>query len=150
MTTETIISDSVEATWSAAEELTKKLPAGSMLALHGDLGSGKTCFVTGIARALQISEPITSPTFTLINEYSGTLPLYHMDLYRISQPDELFSLGLEDYFSGDGITVAEWAERAGDLLPQSTINITFEVLEKENSRRITIERHGSSNGTSKV
>jgi len=110
-----------------------------MLALHGDLGSGKTCFVTGIARALQITEPITSPTFTIINEYAGKMSLYHMDLYRISQPDELFSLGLEDYFSGDGITVAEWAERAGDLLPQSTINITFEVLEKENSRRITIE-----------
>jgi tRNA threonylcarbamoyladenosine biosynthesis protein TsaE len=139
MKTESFISDSVEDTWSIAEKLAEKLPPGSVLALHGDLGSGKTCFVTGIAQALGIDEPITSPTFTIINEYHGTLDLYHMDLYRISDPDELFSLGLDEYFNSKGITVAEWAERAGDLLPPTTINITFERLLAENSRKITIE-----------
>lgn len=141
MKTETIISESVEATWAVAERITKKLPAGSLLALHGDLGSGKTCFVTGVARALDISDPITSPTFTIINEYYGTHPLYHMDLYRISDPDELFSLGLDYYFNGGGITVVEWSERAGDLLPANTIHINFEVLDAPETRRITINHH---------
>ncbi len=139
MNSEIIISESVEETWDIAERLAKKLPTGSLLALHGDLGSGKTCFVTGVAHALEINEPITSPTFTIINEYYGTKPLYHMDLYRISDPDELFSLGLESYFNSDGITVVEWSERAGDLLPENTIHITFEVLDKPDSRCITIE-----------
>ena len=139
MKTETIISESVEDTWNVAERLAKKLHAGALLALHGDLGSGKTCFVTGVARALDITEPVTSPTFTIINEYKGTLPLYHMDLYRISDPDELFSLGLDYYFNSDGITVVEWSERAGDLLPENTVHITFEVLDKQDSRRITVE-----------
>ncbi len=138
MIPETIISESVEATWAIAERITQKLPSGSLLALHGDLGSGKTCFVTGIARALDISEPITSPTFTIINEYFGKQPLYHMDLYRISDPDELFSLGLDDYFNSKGITAVEWSERAGDLLPQNTIHIKLEVLDNPNTRRITI------------
>lgn len=138
MKPEIIISNSVESTWDIAERITKELSPGSLLALHGDLGSGKTCFVTGVARALAINEPITSPTFTIINEYYGSQPLYHMDLYRISDPDELFSLGLESYFTGNGITVVEWSERAGDLLPENTVHITFEVLDAPDTRRITI------------
>jgi tRNA threonylcarbamoyladenosine biosynthesis protein TsaE len=140
MKTETIHSDSAEATQALAERLMQNLPPGSVLALHGDLGSGKTCFVTGIARAINITEPITSPTFTMINEYNdGTLPLCHMDLYRIQDPDELFSLGLDDYLEYSGITILEWAERAGDLLPAQTIHIHFEVMETPTSRHITIK-----------
>ncbi len=138
MNKESIISDSVEATWDVAERITRDLPPGSLLALHGDLGSGKTCFVTGVARALKINEPITSPTFTIINEYYGTKPLFHMDLYRISDPDELFSLGLDSYFNSKGITVVEWSERAGDLLPKNTIHITLEVMENPDTRCITV------------
>jgi tRNA threonylcarbamoyladenosine biosynthesis protein TsaE len=138
MKSQSYISNSIEETHLIAEKLAASLPQGSLLALHGDLGSGKTCFVTGIARTLNIDYPITSPTFTIINEYPAPTPLYHMDLYRISCSDELFSIGLESYFSGDGITVVEWAERAGDLLPTTTININFEVLPDPDSRRITI------------
>jgi tRNA threonylcarbamoyladenosine biosynthesis protein TsaE len=140
MNTEIMLSDSVEATQAIAERVTPSLAPATVLALHGDLGSGKTCFVTGIARALGIDDPITSPTFTMINEYDGTRRLCHMDLYRIGDPDELFSLGLEDYIDNDGITIIEWAERAGDLLPEDTIHILFEVLDSPDSRRITINR----------
>ena len=139
MTNATVITNSVEATQAIAKRLAETLRPGSILALHGDLGSGKTCFVTGIARALAIPDAITSPTFTMINEYAGTLALCHMDLYRISAPDELFTLGLEDYFDSDGVTVIEWAERAGDLLPEDTIHILFEVLDAPDTRRIAIE-----------
>jgi tRNA threonylcarbamoyladenosine biosynthesis protein TsaE len=139
MTNETVITDSVDATQALAKRLASTLRPGSILALHGDLGSGKTCFVTGVARALEIPDAITSPTFTMINEYSGVLPLCHMDLYRITDPDELFTLGLDDYFDADGVTVIEWAERAGDLLPETTIHIIFEVLDALDARRITIE-----------
>jgi len=139
MRAEATVSDSVEMTQALAERLAALLRPGSTLALHGDLGSGKTCFVTGIARALGISDAITSPTFTMINEYQGRFPLCHMDLYRIREPDELFSLGLDDYLDGNSIVVVEWAERAGALLPEDTIHIHFEVLESPDTRRIMIE-----------
>ena len=139
MNSEIITTDSVEATQALAKRLAASLEPGCVLALHGDLGSGKTCFVTGIARALEIPDAITSPTFTMINEYAGTLGLCHMDLYRIAHPDELFTLGLDDYFDSNGVTVIEWAERAGDLLPEETIHILFEVLDAQDTRRITIE-----------
>ncbi len=140
MNTETAITNSVEATQGLARQLASSLCPGSVLALHGDLGSGKTCFATGIARALGIPDAITSPTFTMINEYEGQLPLCHMDLYRIADPDELFTLGLDDYFDSKGITLIEWAERAGDLLPESTIHVAFEVMDEPDTRRVTIEK----------
>lgn len=147
MNLETVITHNVKATQALAERLTATLPRRSVLALHGNLGSGKTCFVTGIARALNIAEAITSPTFTMINEYRGTRALCHMDLYRIHNVDDLFSLGLDDYFDQDGITVVEWAERAGDLLPPETIHILFDVLPARTTRRITIE---SSNPVNRI
>jgi len=140
MNTETIISNSVEETITAARGLAATLAPGAVLALHGDLGSGKTCFVSGIAEFLGIDDPITSPTFTIINEYEASLPLFHMDLYRISGPDEIFSLDLDSYLNANGITVIEWPERAGDLLPPDTINIHFETLTDQNTRRITISK----------
>ncbi len=139
MKTDSVITHSVEATQTLARQLAAALPPGAVIALHGDLGSGKTCFATGIARALEIPDAITSPTFTMINEYQGRLPLCHMDLYRIHDPDELFTLGLDDYFDSDGITLIEWAERAGDLLPETTTHVLFEVLDEPDTRRVTIE-----------
>ena len=130
-------SNSPEETQEIASELAKETAGRAVVALHGELGTGKTCFVHGIARELQIKKTITSPTFTVINEYTGKHPLYHMDLYRITNPDELISLGLDDYFDFDGITVIEWAERAGSLLPKNTIHIYFKVLDNPDSREIS-------------
>lgn len=132
------ITHSPEETQAVAVKLAKEVSGRAIIALHGDLGAGKTCFVHGIARELQISKTITSPTFTVINEYMGKHPLYHMDLYRISNPDQLISLGLDDYFDLDGITVIEWAERAGSLLPENTIHIYFKVLDDPDSRKIIL------------
>ena len=113
-----------EATQAIAKALGMTMPPGITLALHGPLGAGKTCFVKGLASALEIPHPITSPTFTIINEYQGRIPLYHIDLYRLSGPDEALALGLEDYLFGDGITAIEWPDRAGDLLlEEHTIHV---------------------------
>ena len=111
---------------------------GAVLALHGELGSGKTCFVQGLARALGIRQPVTSPTFTMVNEYSSRCPLVHMDLYRIHDPQELLSIDFENYLDTKGIIVIEWAERAGDWLPGNTMHIYFETGTELNKRTITM------------
>ena len=115
--------NSPEETWELAAELADELGAGTVIALHGDLGAGKTCFIQGLAAALGIDEPITSPTYTLIGEYEGRLPLHHIDLYRLSGPVEALGLGLEEYFDANGITAIEWAERAEGLLPPGLLHI---------------------------
>lgn len=115
--------NSPEETWALAAELAAELAPGTVIALHGDLGAGKTCLVQGLAAALEIDEPITSPTYTLIGEYEGRLPLHHIDLYRLSGPEEALGLGLEEYFEADGITAIEWAERAEGLLPPDLLHI---------------------------
>lgn len=131
-------SRSPQDTADLARRLAAGLKPGAVLALYGNLGSGKTCFVRGLAAALNITVPVTSPTFTLIHEYPSDPPLYHMDLYRLSGPDALYTLGLEDYFEGDGITVIEWAEHAEPLLPAHTIRLEFNVTTR-NTRLITIK-----------
>lgn len=108
------------------------------LALHGELGSGKTCFVQGLAQGLDVNRPVTSPTFTLVNEYPGTIPLYHMDLYRIAHPGELFALSLEEYFESRSIVAIEWAERAANLLPKDCIHVKFETTAIASERKISI------------
>lgn len=115
--------NSPEETWSLAAELADELGPGTVIALHGDLGAGKTCFIQGYAAALGIDEPITSPTYTLIGEYEGRLPLHHIDLYRLAGPEEALGLGLEEYFDVNGITAIEWAERAEGLLPPDMLHI---------------------------
>ena len=121
-----------------ASELAAKLKTGTILALHGELGSGKTCFVQGLARALGVRQPVTSPTFTIVNEYCGRCPLVHMDLYRISDPDELLSIDFENYLDTGGIIVIEWAERSGNWLPGNTMHIYFEIGTNLNQRTITM------------
>lgn len=139
MNSRTIISRGVADTHSLAAELINETHGRLVLALHGQLGAGKTCFVQGIAAALGIDRPVTSPTFIIINEYPALRPLYHIDLYRIASPDEALGIGLEDYLEADGVTAIEWAERAGDLLPADTVHIHFETLCDPGSRRIRID-----------
>ena len=111
----------------------------TVVALIGELGTGKTVFARGIAKALGIKENVTSPTFTLIHEYYGPIPLYHMDLYRLSSVQEILDIGVEDYFFSDGICLVEWAEKLGSLFPLDGIRVMIRHL--GNTRReIEIER----------
>ncbi|MGL4368791.1 MAG: tRNA (adenosine(37)-N6)-threonylcarbamoyltransferase complex ATPase subunit type 1 TsaE, partial [Spirochaetota bacterium] len=125
---EELILRSPEETEKLAEEMGRNARAGSCYALTGDLGCGKTLFTKAFARGMGIPEEITSPTFTLLEEYEGTPPLYHFDLYRIADPDELDMLFFEEYWEGRGVSVIEWAERAGNRLPDSTIRIFFTYI----------------------
>ncbi len=115
-----------------------RLQPGQVIALQGPLGSGKTTLVKGIARALGINEAVTSPSFTLISEYQGSVPLYHMDLYRIDDPEEFELLGAEELMYGRGITVIEWGEKIDELLPADSVSIEFR-MEEDGSRHITID-----------
>ncbi len=131
-------SGSVEETVETGRRLGQKLSAGAVVALYGDLGAGKTQFVRGIC-AGRGADPsvVTSPTFTLINEYESSIAVYHLDLYRISGPEEARRLGLDEYLFGQGITVIEWPEIIEDDLPLSTIRIHITHRSKE-SRRISL------------
>jgi tRNA threonylcarbamoyladenosine biosynthesis protein TsaE len=122
------------------------LAPGDLLALWGDLGAGKTLFARGIARGLgvPIETRITSPTFTLINEYEARLRLYHLDLYRISGPDELETLPWQESVFGEGVAVIEWPGRLGRLLPAERWDITF-VISGEESRKILVRPRGKKN-----
>ena len=135
-----IISVSAEQTWEIARFIGGKLRGGDVLALSGELGSGKTCFTGGLARGLGVSEKyqIISPTFTLINEYPARCKLYHFDVYRLNGYSEFEDLGYEEYFCSDGIVVIEWAEKIVKILPADTFFISFEYLD-ENRRRIIIK-----------
>ena len=131
---------SPEETWELAARLVDEFASGTVIALHGDLGAGKTCFVQGLAAALGIDEPITSPIYTLIGEYEGRLPLHHIDLYRLSGPEEVLGLGLEEYFDTLGITAIEWAERAEGLLPSDLLHIRITVDDATAARTFSIFR----------
>lgn len=139
---ETLTARDPNETQRIAAELVERAGTPAVFALHGDLGSGKTCFVGGIALALGIQRPVTSPTFTLVNEYPGPVPLYHIDLYRITTPDEALALGLDDYLEADGVTAIEWAERAHALLPARTVHVRFSCVEDPGHRQIVIQLPG--------
>ncbi len=130
------LSHSPEETRALAERLTEQLKPGDVLALHGDLGAGKTCFIQGLAQGLAVNQPVSSPTYTLVNEYSGVLPLYHIDLYRLRNADEALDMGLDEYLDGAGITAIEWAERAEAALPARTMHIHLRHGAAENVREI--------------
>jgi tRNA threonylcarbamoyladenosine biosynthesis protein TsaE len=119
--------------------LAESLAPGAVVALIGDLGAGKTTLTKAIAAGLGIEEPVTSPTFTIINEYaSGRMPLYHFDVYRIEDPDDMYELGFEGYFYGEGATVVEWADQIEELMPEDTRWIRLEYAENEDERIVTI------------
>lgn len=134
------ISHSPEETRTLARALARTLRPGDVLAFSGDLGSGKTCFISGLAQGLGISRSVHSPTFTLINEYTGSIPLYHMDLYRLSGPEEARGIDVDAYLDGAGVTAIEWAERIASILPERTIHIRMVAGTGDGDRLITIER----------
>ena len=118
-------------------EFAEKLKRGDVIALIGDLGAGKTTLSKAIAKGLGIEEHITSPTFTLINEYySGRLPLYHFDVYRIDDISEMDELGYEEYFFGDGVCIVEWADKVEEIIPEDAIKINIKHIEDQNVRMI--------------
>lgn len=135
------ISNSPAETKTAAAEIVKELKNGSVICMYGDLGAGKTAFVQGMATALGIDESVTSPTFTIVNEYYGTMPLYHFDVYRIGSSDEMYEIGFDEYINSDGISVIEWAELIEDILPDEYIKITItkDIAKGEDYREITAE-----------
>ncbi len=118
-------------------ELAGTLGPGAVIALIGDLGSGKTCLTQGICDGLGVTSYVTSPTFTLINEYQGRLSVYHFDLYRLDKPEELLDLGCEEYFYGSGVSIIEWAEKALSVLPEERMEIRIERT-GETERRLRI------------
>ena len=134
------ISNSPDETQAFAADMAKRLKAGDVLCLYGDLGAGKTAFVQGLAKGLGIDEPITSPTFTIVNEYEGRLPLYHFDVYRIADSDEMYEVGFDEYVYGEGVSVIEWPQLIADILPDKRYDIEIKKdLEKgENYREITV------------
>ncbi len=122
---------SPEETRLLGEVLAELAGEGALFALGGDLGAGKTVFTQGVARALGVADIVTSPTFTLVNEYSGKCPLYHVDLYRVEGPLDVWDLGLEDYLEGHGVVVVEWADKAGELLDLPRVwKLFFCILEE--------------------
>ena len=133
------VTHSAEETRQLGARLAEKLSAGAVLAFTGDLGAGKTAFTSGLARGLGIEERVTSPTFTIVNEYEGRIPLFHFDMYRLADEDELFDIGWEDYLSRGGVIAVEWSERIPGALPAETRWIRFARGDADDSRIITIE-----------
>lgn len=133
---------SEENTYEIGKQMAANSKPGDIFALSGDLGVGKTVFAKGFAEGLGIKENISSPTFTFVLVYeSGRMPLYHFDMYRIADPEELEEIGYEDYFFGEGVCLVEWPSRVEELLPENTVKVTIEKdLSKDFSyRKIVVE-----------
>lgn len=139
MTTETVVTRSEEETEALGERLGRDLGPGDVVALTGDLGAGKTVFVQGLVRGLGVRGRATSPTFVLVNEYRGRLPVHHVDAYRTGSLAELMDLGLPELFDEGGVTLVEWADRLAPLLPARTIHVHIEGAGDE-PRTISIRR----------
>lgn len=122
-----------------SERLGSLLQPGDVLALEGDLGAGKTTFTKGLAKGLNITRNVNSPTFTIIKEYQGRLPLYHMDVYRVE--DSFEDLGFDEYFEGNGVTVVEWAHLVKEQLPEELLTI-YLYLDDIDSRKLVLEPRG--------
>lgn len=135
----TIYTKSERETQELGRKLAKYVRPGMVLALYGGLGAGKTAFVRGLASGMGLTARVTSPTFTIVNEYQGEVPLYHFDMYRLSGSDELFEIGWEDYLSGGGVLAVEWSENVEDAFDESVVRIRVKRGESESERRIDIE-----------
>lgn len=119
------------------EKIGEQLKAGDVVALVGELGAGKTTFMQGLAQGLGVTGYVKSPSFTIVNKYEGRLPVYHLDLYRLGDVNEIYELGIEEYLHGDGICVIEWAEKAYSFLPEKHILVKF-FYAGEKTRRIEV------------
>ena len=140
----TFVTCTPEETIALAKKIGALLRAGDCIAYYGDLGAGKTALVQGIAKGLGVSSHVTSPTFTIVNEYEGRLPLYHFDVYRIYDPDEMYEIGYDEYINGDGVCIVEWAELIEELFPEKYLKITI-LKDNEKGidyRKIIIEERG--------
>ncbi|MCY6355455.1 tRNA (adenosine(37)-N6)-threonylcarbamoyltransferase complex ATPase subunit type 1 TsaE [Clostridium sp. ZS2-4] len=135
------IVDSVEKTISIGTEIGKNANEGDIICLIGDLGTGKTHLTKGIAKGLDVDDHITSPTFNIVNEYDGRLKLYHFDVYRVNDPDEIEAIGFDEYIFGDGVSIIEWANYIEELIPEDHLRITVEKLPDMgvNFRKISIQ-----------
>ena len=135
------VTHSADETEALGERLAKTLHGGEIIAFTGDLGAGKTAFTRGLARGLGIPMRVTSPTYTIVNEYTGgRLPLFHFDMYRLGSSDELFDIGWEDYLSRGGVCAVEWSEQVADALPEGTVYVTLtRHPEHDGWRSITVE-----------
>ena len=136
----TCISHSVSETEDLGYRLGRQLSGGTVVAYRGGLGMGKTAFTRGLARGLDCQDRVTSPTFTIVNEYQGRLPLFHFDMYRLPDSDALFDIGWEDYLDRGGVCAVEWSENVADALPENTVFVTIARHEAHDDWRvITIE-----------
>jgi len=134
-----IFTNTVDDTEQAGIMLARSLTPGTVVAMYGDLGAGKTAFVRGLARGLHSSSRVTSPTFTIVNEYNGDLPLFHFDMYRLSCADELFDIGWEDYLARGGVCVVEWSENVSRAFDGTEISVTIDKL-SDTERKITVKK----------
>ena len=139
----TLHSDSPEATLSLGRSLGRCAEAGQVIGLIGPLGAGKTLFVRGLAEGLDVVDPraISSPTFVLIQEYAGRLPIYHFDVYRLTSVEQFAALGPEEYFEGPGVCVIEWADRVAQLLPNDRLEVRF-AIQGPTSRSLSLRAMG--------
>ena len=136
----TYLTNSPEETENLGETLAGRLWAGAVVAYTGDLGAGKTAFTRGLAHGLGIEDRVTSPTFTIVNEYEGgRLPLFHFDMYRLSSSEELYDIGWEDYLARGGVCAVEWSEIVDDALEADCIRVDIRRGDSDCQRRITIE-----------
>lgn len=137
-----IDSHSPEETFNLGFKIGKRLKKGDIICLNGDLGSGKTTITKAIAKALGIEDNITSPSFTIVNEYYGDVELYHFDVYRIDDIEEMYDLGYEEYFFSEGICIIEWSNMIEEILPKERLVITLENKEHSDNRKINIQAFG--------
>ena len=136
-----MISSSETETFNLGVRLGEKLKAGTVLSLNGDLGAGKTQLTKGIAKGMGIEDYVTSPSFTILNEYEGRVRLYHFDVYRIEDVNEMYEIGFEEYLFGDGVCIVEWGDMVEEILPENTIHIKIKRLD-EDKRELTIDDKG--------
>ncbi|MCM0649812.1 tRNA (adenosine(37)-N6)-threonylcarbamoyltransferase complex ATPase subunit type 1 TsaE [Clostridium swellfunianum] len=138
------IVDKVEQTIELGRQVGSLAKPGDIICLIGDLGTGKTHITKGIAKGLEIEDYITSPTFTIVNEYDGRLKLYHFDVYRVNDPDEIAAIGFDEYIFSEAVSIVEWANYIDELIPRENITIHIEKLPEcgEGYRKITIEAYG--------
>ena len=134
-----VYTSSEEETEACGAELATALSPGSVVALYGDLGAGKTAFVRGLARGLGIRESVSSPTFTIVNEYPGSVPLFHFDMYRLRDERELFDIGWEDYLDREGVCALEWSERVEGAIGPEAVRVTLRRVD-DTHREILISR----------
>ena len=148
-----VVSNSPERTRELGEALGRLLNKGSVIALVGELGSGKTVLAQGLARGLGVDsdEYVSSPSFALVNQYRGKIPIYHIDTYRLGGAIEMVALGYEDYFEPNGVTIIEWADKVEELLPEKCLLIAIEIVDRH-SRELNVEFAGewSSESVSEI